>query len=359
MSSASGAFATLVEVGARLRRGRGAGTALAVVKRDEAIAFLASIDVDIESRRLAQAIDDAFEATLTDDAGEREVHVAAALEGLASRDRIESALAAIEELLASRDEGDALDEDARRRFDDVRQAMAHLDRAARPGAAPLVALNEARRRERDALADAHRARAWWWSSRAECDALIALLRNETADAAHLASCADCRNDRDRMSLADTPPLAHLTADELWSFDVGAMLQDERARALRHAARCADCKLALDALTEAEGAIAHASEPPPRDDDVVAEHAAFVVRIRRDAKRVRVLVDARHGVHIKDASLAGLASAPSGTRPRRTERGLELAVAASAASAARADRVKLVVELASERVEIEIDLARRR
>ncbi len=345
-------FSVLVEAGARLRRGNDAAVAMAAVKGDEAIAFLASVDVDVESRRLAQAIDAAFEATLADDAAERAAHVAAALEGLASRDRIESALAAVGELVASSGGGGAINDDARRRFDDVREAMARLDRAARPGAAPLVALNETRRRERDALSGEHRTRAWWWSSRAECDALAALLRNETADAAHLASCDECQRDRDRMALAQTPPLAHLTADELWSFDVGTMPKDERARALRHAARCTECKLALDAVAEAEGAIAHASEAPPRDDDVVAEHAAFVVRVRRDAKRVRVLVDARQGIQIKDATFAG---AP---RPRRTERGLELGIAASAASTMRGERVRLVVELATERVEIEIDLARK-
>jgi hypothetical protein len=316
---------------------------------EDALAFLASVDVDVESRRLARAIDAAFEATLATSDDERATHAAEALASLGERDRIESALAAIAEMLAA---GRGADSGVRDRFDVVRAAVARLDRASRVAASPLVALNEERRRERDVLSGEHRTRAWWWSERAECDALAALLRGDSPDAEHLASCDECQRDRERMAIADAPPLKHLTADELWSWDIGAMTKDERLRAKRHAARCDECKLALDALADAENAIAGVSEPPPRDadDDAIAEHAAFIVRLRRDAKRVRVIVEPRGDVVLKSATLAGAG------RARRTERGLELGIASSAA---RVERVALVVVLATGRVELEIDLARRR
>lgn len=328
----------LVAAGEAIRRGGASDVKFA---EEDARAFLASIDVDVESRRLSQAVDAAIEAALADTEAERAAHVASALAALASRDRIESALVACE-AVAMGELANALAE--------ARASIARVDRASRGGAAMLASLNDARRRERDRLAGEHRTRAWWWSSRAECDAMAALLRGEAAEShPHVASCADCARDRERMATADAPPLRHVTADELWSFDVGAMAKDERRRVERHAARCAECKRALDALAAGEDAIDGATEPPPRDDDVVAEHAAFVVRSRRDAKRVRFVVEPRGATALTAASLAGAG------RARKTERGLELSIAASAARG----RVALVVETASGAIEIEIDLARRR
>jgi len=332
--------AALVAAGEVLRRGGDAKAALAALGIDEAAEFLAALDVDLESRRLARACDAALECAIAETDEERVAHAAAAIEALTARDRIESALAALAQI--------ALTNDVRARFEAARDAVARLDRAARAGVAALVAVNDARRRERDRLAAEHRGRAWWWSARAECDAFVAVLRGSEMDASH--ACDECARDRASAKIADAPPLRHLSADELWSWDVGAMSKDERRRVERHVARCADCKRAIDALADAERAIDESETSSA--DDVAAEHAAFVVRVRRDAKRARFVVEPRDGAKLKSATMPGAAKA------RRTPRGLELGIAASAARSG----LVLVVEVAANgaeavRVEVKLDLAR--
>jgi hypothetical protein len=166
------------------------------------------------------------------------------------------------------------------------------------------------------------------------------------DSSH--SCEECVRDRASAKSADAPPRKHLSADELWSWDVGTMSRDERARVERHIARCAECKHAIDALADAEAAIHEGEAPPSLADDVAAEHAAFVVRVRRDAKRVRLVVEPRGDATLKSAMLTGAAKA------RRTGRGLELGIAASAARSG----LVLVVDVDGQRVELKLDLARR-
>jgi hypothetical protein len=345
--SGAGAFDPLVKAGELLRSGKDAKAAIAAIGAEDARKFLASLDVDVESRRLARACDAALECAIADDDAERAAHEAMALEALGARDRIESALVVAEEIALGSD-------DVRARLGSARAAIAQLDRAARSGAAVLVGINGARRAARDRLAAQFRGRAWWWSERAECDAFVAVLRGGEIDAAHVASCAACRADRERAKIADAPPPRHLTADDLWSWDVGAMSKEERRRVERHTARCVECKHAIDALADAERAIHESESPPPLEGDVVAQHEAFVVRLRRDAKRIRLVVEPRGGAVVKSASLVGAA------RARRTTQGLELAVAASSARGP----VGLVVEVAGAadapvgRVEMTIELTRR-
>lgn len=370
-------FDALVAAGDAMRRSGGLGDAASAMATDatlgalgagEVAAWIASVDIERETRRLSRAIDEAFELLLATTPKERRDFAASALGELSHRDHLESAFAAVARWEAL---GHALPAADRDRFTQVRAAIAQVDGAARASAVSLVALNDTRRVERDRLSAEHRARAWWWTARAECDAMEELLRGSVGEvderavaaAEHASQCAECRRDRDQMRVIDAPPMRHVTADELWRFDTGAMTNDERRRASRHAERCVDCKLALDALAHAERAIEDAT-----DDAAIArasmgatdaggkpnvtEHAAFRVEVRREAKRVRVLVLERGAAKVREATLS-----IGGARLRRTAQGVELAVAASAWG--KASRAELVVVLASgERVVVALALRAR-
>src|SRR5258707_14665248 len=93
----------LFAAGDLLRRSRALGIAtsavdeaLAVLKPAEITACLASADVAGALTALTRALEDAFESGLGDDDGDRSTRISTALEALSKRDRIASAMAAIE-----------------------------------------------------------------------------------------------------------------------------------------------------------------------------------------------------------------------------------------------------------------------
>jgi hypothetical protein len=346
----------LVEVGNALRHGRAADAALGTIRGEDVARFLSSVDVDAQSRKLSRAVDEAFEAALATSPDERALYESSALEGLAARDALESAMAAIASWEAARG---PLPGATRQRYEQVRRGLAQIDASMRASAVSLVALNDARRRERDALAGEHRARAWWWSARAGCDGMVAVLRGEApADAGHTASCEECKRDRERVRVVEAPPAKHLTADDLWRWDFGPITKEERQRMTRHASRCEACKHALDALAEGDRAIEEITDGPDAPEphgDVVGEHAAFQVLARRDAKRVALVVVPRAGAKVAGVRLLG-----SKSKAKKTAHGYELDIAATRGKPSKQERPTLVVALDGGReIELAIDLGKRK
>jgi hypothetical protein len=168
-----------------------------------------------------------------------------------------------------------------------------------------------------------RAQAWWFSARAECDDLVATWTQQPRSLTpHLQSCAECREDLAEAAVVDQPPRRHLSADELWRFDMGMMTPDERARMDAHTAQCSDCAQAVLALEEGDDAIEEALDmdvemnaesasspaarttraPVPRrpgarhpeQREVLEERRDFRVLLVRERQRVRLLVQPLSG-----------------------------------------------------------------
>ncbi|WP_224241668.1 zf-HC2 domain-containing protein [Hyalangium gracile] len=164
-----------------------------------------------------------------------------------------------------------------------------------------------------------RVQAWWFSARADCDDLVATWTQQPRSLSpHLQSCAECRADLADTAVVDQPPRRHLTTEELWSFDLGTMSADERARVDAHTASCSDCAQAVLALEEGDSAIDEALEmeaegagasaartsraPVPRrpgarhpeQREVLEERRDFRVLLVRERQRVRLLVQPLSG-----------------------------------------------------------------
>jgi hypothetical protein len=336
--TSSDAHAVLAAAGALLRRGDERGAHVDGVDERAVGFFLASVYPDVEARRLERAIDDAFEATIATTSEERAMFEAAAMAGLQARDRLESSFAAIEAYVESRG---AVAKPTRRTLDDLRAAIARSDARLRKKVTSLVGVNDARRRERDALAEEHRDEAWWWSERAECDVLARVLRGEPiADEGHFAWCAECSSERRLARLVDSASARHVSSDDLWRFDTGQISRDGARRIGRHTDTCASCRLAIVAMRDADAAIELDA------GDVVKRHPAFRVVALRGATETRLVVEPREGARISSVKLSGPTS-----KAEKTARGFELAVAAKRVSAA----TLIVAFEAGARVTVDVDL----
>jgi hypothetical protein len=343
---------SLAETGDMLRRSRALGidreaaaAKLRGMKATEVTASLAQVDVRRELDSFAAAMDAAMEALLSEDEEERGTRTSAALQGLLARDRLASLLHAVEGWEAA---GGVLGAEGIRLRDRMRGELALREKDLKAKARMLAGLNEARRRLRDELDEDQRARSWWYSDRAECDALADLFAGRPQEGEP--HCQQCRHDREASALVDHPPSRHITEEELWAYDLGTLEKLEKRWITTHAAECAACKLALKALSDAEEAIEELS--PARSAaqtseekearDVIVERAEFRV-LYLAGKRPRLVIEPRTEI---------AAIAVDGRKARRTTRGFELEIAAQKS-------VHLSVELASGPLEIDVDLRVRR
>ncbi|MFO0762368.1 MAG: hypothetical protein U0359_38365 [Byssovorax sp.] len=192
---------------------------------------------------------------------EREHARALVLAALRARDDLESALVALGRRAAL---GVPASGPAERTLG---ERLDLLDRAARAKVRWLVGLNAHRRTERDLLDPEPRERAYWFSARAGCDGLIGALAGEAHDALfreHLQGCPFCTADLAASRAVDTPPAAHaaahLSADDLFRYELDELTPRERARLERHADLCFECGQTLWALADGERAIEESEAP---------------------------------------------------------------------------------------------------
>lgn len=294
---------------------------------------------------LLRAAEEAAEAGLGDEGEEAEVWRTSSLEGLTARDRAESAARAITEWEALHG---PLDGDTAQRWKAFRQGLGRLDTALRPKARWFIPLNVRRREERDVLDTAERARAWWFTDRADCDDFLAVLGNPPEKPGpHLQTCPDCRSDLASTSLVEKPPKRlpdHLGEEELWRFDMGMMSAVELAWVDRHTQNCLDCAQAIWALEEGDDAITQALEEQelpepaarssrsaepvrkpgaarhPEQREVLEERREFRVVLVRERQRARLVVQPLSGRAVTAAVF--LAPGKPSLKPQQGPEGLE-------------------------------------
>lgn len=327
-------------------------------------AWCETLDLSSVEARLRRAADEAVEGALPETWEDRPTWLSWAKEGLLERDRLASQHVALLRLVSlgggvSRSHLTALEEQVRN-FDG---RMRSLVRA-------WVALNPWRRAERDLLLPEHRAAAWWFTDRAECDELLLILAGQSDGAAHLGTCALCRRDVAAVGDLSAPLARHLTEDDLWSLDLGRVPAHQKTVFERHARGCRPCRQAMAALEEGEDAIAEAinADPPralpptatipraPSGDvpEIVGEHAQFRVLLFRRPTRSRLVVEPRHsgGLAAARVSLPESPHRPLVARPGPAGFELELSEAFRIRGVAR---VQVKARAGGEDLELDVAL----
>ncbi|WP_164007288.1 hypothetical protein [Pyxidicoccus trucidator] len=316
---------------------------------------------------LLRAAEEAVEVAL-DGGDEAEMWRASAMEGLAARDRAASAARA---LAAWEGLHGALDGEAAQLRERFLTALGTLDSSLRPRARWFIPLNPQRRQERDLLEPAEQDTAWWFSARVDCDDLVATWtgRPQTLTS-HLQVCVDCRADMADAAPVDAPPRRHLSADDLWRFDMGLMTEDERSRVDAHTARCGECAQAVLALGEGEDAVeealdmeegsvgraARSSRAPvaqrpsaarhPEQREVLDERRDFRVVLVRERQHVRLLVQPLSGRTVTAAVF--LSPGRPSLKPTQGPEGLAFDLTTASSTGARS--AHLSVQAGSETLE---------
>ncbi|HEX5745838.1 MAG TPA: hypothetical protein VFZ09_06320 [Archangium sp.] len=290
---------------------------------------------------LLRAAEEAAEAALGEEGEEADVWRTSSMDGLCARDRAESAARAISEWESLHG---ALDGEAAARWKAFRDGLGRLDTVLRPKARWFIPLNPQRRAERDILDTAERTRAWWFTERADCDDFLAALSaRPERPSPHLQSCDECRADLSRSETVEAPPKRHLSADDLWRFDMGMMSAVELKWVDGHTEKCIECAQAIWALEEGDEAIEKAldeqSAPAartsrglenparrpgaarhPEQREVLEERREFRVVLVRERQRTRLLVQPLAGRAVTAAVF--LAPGKPSLKPQQGPEGLQ-------------------------------------
>ncbi len=345
----------LLEVAGDLVRRSGALGAQAAQVRDvlkglssaDVKAWADAVDLDELSRRLSRAADQAVEAAIPDSVDAGEAVARFVMQDLFARDRLESALIALDEA------GKAGVSGAAAAAAQLRTRLASVDGKARRGVRALTAVNAERRQEAQLLDPAHRSVAWWLLERSgmEDDTLVRSLGGEavgTLGAAEQRVSDDVKSPRRRR----------WSEEELLRMDMGLASDTEVAALRTEAASDPELKLVLAALEEGERAIEEltaaprgtapsnvvsmpADRPRPRPDRV-EERADFRVLIFK-ARTVQVVVQATNSDRLAAAAVF-LPDAPERPLPSEsTEQGLSFDLGPSERLAAKRARVTVKLQ----------------
>jgi hypothetical protein len=335
----------LVVIGDVLRRGErlgreGVEQALRGLTRTDIATWLQALEPEALQPTLLRAAEEATEAGLGEEGEEAELWRSSSWEGLLRRDRAESAARALGEWESLHG---PLEGEAARRLSAFREGLGRLDAALRPKARWFIPLNPQRRAERDVLDAAERTRAWWFTERADCDDFLAALgKSPERPSPHLESCPDCRADLSSTASVEAPPRRHLSADDLWRFDMGMMSAVELKWVDGHTEKCLDCAQAIWALEEGDEAIeqalqerpepaARSSREPapmrrsgaarhPEQREVLEERREFRVVLVRERQRARLLVQPLSGRAVTAAVF--LAPGKPSLKPEQGPEGLQ-------------------------------------
>ncbi len=244
--------------------------------------------------KLKRAASQAVEAALPDTEEAGAAMAQWAVQDLQARDRLESALVALEALAASGRQ------DAKALAARLRTAAQGVDRACRPAVASLTALNTARRAEA-ALIDAEfRGQAWWYSERTgiEDDSLVQVLGGEAKGSMP----PELKRVNGEVNRKRSRPVSF---DDLLRFDLGLASPAEKEVIRLQADADPELKLSLAAMEAAEAAIAEETEaevavlksaapvstPVERSNapEIIEERAEFKVLLFRSKKNLQVVV----------------------------------------------------------------------
>ena len=337
-------------IGDLLRREGRLGTegverALRGLSRADVDTWLKAHKPEVLQPALLRAAEEAAEAGFGEEGEEAEVWRTSSLEGLTARDRAESAARAIGQWEALHG---PLEGEAAARWKSFREGLGRLDTMLRPKARWFIPLNSQRRAERDLLDAAERPRAWWFTDRSDCDDFIAALtQRPERPSPHLQACQECREDLSSTQAVEAPPRRHLSAEDLWRFDMGLMSAVELKWVDGHTEKCLECAQAIWALEEGDEAIeqsleglppppaarSRGAESPPRrpgarhpeQRDVLEERREFRVVLVRERQRARLLVQPLLGRAVTAAVF--LAPGKPSLKPQQSPEGLQFELGA--------------------------------
>lgn len=193
--------------------------------------------------RLKRASSQAVESALPDSAEEGEAMAQFAMQDLQARDRLESALVALETLAGSgRRDAQAL---ATR----LRVAVAGVDQVCRACVISLTALNGARRAEAALIDQQFRGQAWWYSDRTgiDDDQLVKVLGGAVTGSMP----AEFKSANTEVNRKRSRPVRF---DDLLRFDLGLCSPGEKKAIQLQAQADPELKLSLAAMDAAEAAI---------------------------------------------------------------------------------------------------------
>ncbi|MFT3708144.1 MAG: hypothetical protein QM817_10865 [Archangium sp.] len=245
------------------------------------------VQVNELTARLKRAASQAVESALPDSPEEGASMAQWAAQDLQARDRVESAVVALEALGRG---------DAKALATRIRGALQQVDRTCRAMVMSFTALNQTRRTEAALLDTEYRGAAWWYSERTgiEDDGIVGILGGERGSLNDEARGADkiVRSKRGRS----------VGFDELFRFDLGLATPAEKEIIRRQADADPELKLALAAMEAAESAISDetkdevrsvpvVSSPVERSStpEIIEERSEFKVLLFRTKKNVQVVV----------------------------------------------------------------------
>ncbi len=251
------------------------------------------VQVEELAARLKRAASQAVESALPDSVEDGEAMAQWAVQDLQARDRLESALVALEALAGTGRK------DAAALLTRLRTAVGRVDKVCRAGVASLTALNGARRAEAALIDQEYRGQAWWYSERTgiDDDQLVKVLGGEvkgSMPSEFKSANSEVTRKRGRK----------VSFDDLLRFDLGLASPGEKEVIRLQAAADPELKLSLAAMEAAEAAIAEetagevavpqsapVSIPVERSSnpEIIEERAEFKVLLFRTKKAVQVVV----------------------------------------------------------------------
>lgn len=293
-------------------------------------AWVGGVDCQELGQKLKRAADHAVEAAFPESGDDAETLMTFAMQDLMARDRLESALVALEHLARA---GRA---EAFECLKGLRDALTPIDATARRCAGALTVLNAERRREAQLLDEACRGSAYWLSLRVglEDDALVRVLGGEAAGTMG-------EGDRSAHALVMEPRSRGLTEDELFRLDVGLASPAEVLAFKARTNHEPELKLVMAAMEAGERAIEEleggvvvplwpqgmpevARPPPP--PELVDETPDFKVLLFR-AKTTQLIVQPRRGGRFAAAAVYDPLDGQTSLISRPSEHGISFELGA--------------------------------
>lgn len=252
-------------------------------------AWADGVEVKDLAARLKRAASHAVEAAIPDSPEDGATIAQWAVQDLQARDRLESALVALETMARP---------DATRLLTRLRAAVTAVDQSCRGTVVSLTALNGARRAEASLLDGEFRGAAWWYSERTgiDDDQLVQVLGGEVKGSMP----AEFKTANAEVTRKRGRPVRF---DDLFRLDLGLATAAEREAIRLQADGDPELKLALAAMDAAESAIteetkdevlAPATVPAfaverASAPEIVEERSEFKVLLFRSKKNVQVVV----------------------------------------------------------------------
>jgi hypothetical protein len=262
---------------------------LSAISEPSLKAWADGVEVKDLAARLKRAASHAVEAAIPDSPEDGATIAQWAVQDLQARDRLESALVALEAMARP---------DATRLLTRLRDAVTAVDQSCRGTVVSLTALNGARRVEASLLDGEFRGAAWWYSERTgiDDDQLVQVLGGEVKGSMP----AEFKTANAEVTRKRGRPVRF---DDLFRLDLGLATAAEREAIRLQADGDPELKLALAAMDAAESAIteetkdevlAPATVPAfaverASAPEIVEERSEFKVLLFRSKKNVQVVV----------------------------------------------------------------------